>query len=161
MNRHRLILVGGCPGSGKSTYLSKIPNAKIISRDKIRFSLLDVEDEYFSKEKEVWQLYVKKTKEALKKYPCVYLDATHLNIASRTKILRALGNSLKDVDIECIFFDIPLEVCLERNANRVGREYVPPASIENMYKSREIPILEEGFSAIKIIYENGACRIYE
>ena len=44
----------GIPGSGKSTFVRKrrdiFDNPIVISRDKIRFSLLEEGDEYFSKE---------------------------------------------------------------------------------------------------------------
>jgi predicted kinase len=36
-----------------------------------------------------------------------------------------------------VFFDIPLETCLERNEQRTGRAYVPRSVIRRMYASFE------------------------
>ena len=44
-----LFLMCGVAGAGKSTYLSKIKNAAIISRDEIRFSIIGDFDDYFAK----------------------------------------------------------------------------------------------------------------
>ena len=89
-----LWLMCGIPGSGKSTWIREHekyfePSYKVISRDEIRFSMLGENDDYFSKEKEVWDEYVKQAKDSLSKNDDTILDATHLNEASRTKILRA------------------------------------------------------------------------
>ena len=53
-----LILMMGIPGSGKSTWVKNHMKSDdiYISRDEIRFSLLQPGDEYFSKEKEVWRI---------------------------------------------------------------------------------------------------------
>ena len=61
----KLILMCGVPGSGKSTYLKVHEpwfneSHVIVSRDEIRFSLLQEGEEYFSHEKEVWNIFVNK-----------------------------------------------------------------------------------------------------
>ena len=43
-----LFLMCGVAGSGKSTYLSHIKNAVVISRAEIRFSLIGAFDDYFA-----------------------------------------------------------------------------------------------------------------
>ena len=45
----------GCPGSGKSTWAKKhLPDTYYVSRDEVRFSLLQDGEDYFSHEKEVF-----------------------------------------------------------------------------------------------------------
>ena len=54
MKSKTLYIISGVPGSGKDYFLNQYfgnsSNVKIISRDVIRFSLIDNNDEYFSKE---------------------------------------------------------------------------------------------------------------
>ena len=149
----------GCPGSGKSTYLNnriKNSNGVIISRDIIRFSLVSEDEEYFSKENEVYDLFVKGIINALKFNKEVYADATHLNEHSRTKLLRALGKNLKGVEVNIIYVRVPIEVAIQRNENRIGtRAYVPKSVIRRMYSQTTMPIKEEGFEHIYIVDENG------
>ena len=144
----------GIPGSGKSTFIKPLelnPNIKIVSRDKIRFSLVKENEGYFSKEKEVWNTFISEIKSGLNDNhtEIVIADATHINEASRAKLLNALKDSLNDVEVYGIFFNLALDVCLERNENRKGtRGYVPEEAIERMKEQFTIPNYEEGFNVI-------------
>ena len=161
MEKSKLYLLMGCPGSGKSTYLTnRIKDSTsaitVISRDIIRFSLVSEDEEYFSKEDEVYNLFIKGIANALNFNNEVFADATHLNERSRAKTLRALGKHLKDVEVNVIYVRVPLEVAIERNENRIGtRAYVPKSVIRRMWSQTTIPTKEEGFEHIYIIDENG------
>ena len=149
----RLILMVGIPGSGKSTLLANheaalSPKHSIISRDAIRFSLLKEGEEYFSKEKEVWREYVSQAKKSLEENDDTVLDATHLNEASRGKILRALGTSLKDVAVIAVVVNPGLETAIAQNNTREGRSFVPVSEIKKMYSSFTRPSFAEGFDKI-------------
>ena len=87
MAKSKLYLMMGIPGSGKSTYLKTrfIERLRVISRDEIRFSMVKEDEEYFSKEKEVYAEFISQIKEALKFEAEVFADATHLNETSRAK----------------------------------------------------------------------------
>ena len=161
LKKSKLYLLGGIPGLGKSTWIKNHEQffegtVKVISRDQIRFSLLKDGDEYFSKEGEVWVEYVNQTIKSLKENDNTILDATHLNISSRNKILRALGKNLKDVEVVVIFFTGKLELALERNAQRTGRAFVPETTIRNMYDSVYLPsyTLEPYIDNIYIVNAN-------
>lgn len=147
----KLFLMSGAPGSGKSYWathhLSK--NDKYISRDEIRFSFLQDKDDYFSKENEVFDEFIKQINEALKTYDNVFADATHLNFASRNKTLSRITTSASEVNV--VFLDTPLEVCLERNSHRTGRKYVPEKVIKNMFSSIKMPEKEEGIQKVYIV----------
>lgn len=153
----KLYLMCGIPGSGKSTYLkthfSQPP--KVISRDEIRFSIVKEDEEYFSHENEVYAEFISQIKEALKFEREVFADATHLNETSRAKTLRALGASLKDVEVNVIWVRVPVEVAIQQNENRKGtRAYVPRSVIRRMYSQMTKPSKEEGFDHI-YVFENG------
>ena len=154
----KLILMVGCPGAGKSTWLQqhKQENEIIVSRDQIRFKMLQEGEDYFSKEDQVWLKYIAAIEWYINHGETVYADATHLNKRARLKLLNVLLN--EPTEIEIIYFNIPLEVAQERNAKRAGRAYVPPKAVERMYHSLEEPQWKEGkftYNKIYIVDENG------
>lgn len=147
MKQKNLWLLVGIPGSGKSTWAREQLTSESehwISRDMIRFGLIQEGEEYFSKEKEVFNLFVRAVQADIDSnfITDIYVDATHINEASREKLLRKLKN-LDGVNINAVVFDIPLEVCLERNAQRTGRSCVPETAIRNMYNNFRNPALDE------------------
>jgi predicted kinase len=162
LKKKNLWVMCGIPGSGKSTLIKKFqdwtPNEKIavVSRDAIRYSILNENDDYFAKEDEVFNTFINTIKSFISsdtKY--IMVDATHISKGSRKKLLNALGSSLKDVYLGAMVLDTSLETCLARNAEREGRACVPEKVIINMSKSFTIPTLEEGFDVIHIYSENG------
>lgn len=157
MEKSKIYLMCGIPGAGKSTYLkTRFTNIPcIISRDEIRFTLVREDEEYFSHEDEVYKEFIEQIKDALRFETEVFVDATHLNEASRAKTLRSLGKSLKDVEVNIIWVRVPLEVALAQNENRIGtRSYVPKSVIRRMYSQLTKPSKEEGFDHI-YVFENG------
>lgn len=140
-----LVIVCGVPGSGKSTWIKQQvqSNAKAtyISRDEIRFSLISDEENYFSKENIVFNLYCAKIASALRgsKYNIVYADATHITESSRKKLLSRL-NLGSDVLIHIVDFShISTETCVNRNNLREGRSKVPKEVIYRMAKEYTDP----------------------
>jgi len=132
-----------------------------ISRDDIRFSYLKEGEDYFSHETEAFNSFIQSIKRAINynEYDNIFVDATHLNKKSRNKLLYSLGlDYIKKVkEINCIFLDTPLEVSLERNSKRTGRQYVPEATIIDMFKSISLPDETETniFSTYIISYSTG------
>ena len=160
MNK-RLFLMMGIPGSGKSTFVRKrrdiFDNPIVVSRDKIRFSLLEEGDEYFSKEDEVLEEFTKQIVESLSRpMGDTIVDATHLNGGSRRKILNLItraGGSYDEVRV--IWLRTPLDVALKRNAKRTGRAFVPEDAIKNMYNSLTKPAIEEGIDWLYTVTSKG------
>ena len=158
-NKGILYICCGVPGSGKSTFLNEMadPSEKIISRDNIRFSLLKPGEDYFSHEKEVYSTFVKSITDSINNGFNTYADATHLNEYSRYKLFHALKNRgchpLKKV---AIYFEVPLNICKERNNNRFGtKTYVPEEDLIKMYGSFVHPHKYEGFDEIYRVNEDG------
>ena len=157
-----LFVLVGVSGSGKSTLAKKIAkelgaSAKIISRDEIRFSMVAEDEEYFSKENEVFKEFIRQIKESLNTNQNTIVDATHLNCGSRTKLFRAIGADLEGAAVYAVVVLNDLEIILKQNRERKGRAYVPESVIKNMYATFESPTLEECFKEI-MFYKNGELK---
>lgn len=156
----KIYIASGIPGSGKSTWIQKRVQSLgglYISRDVIRFSLLNDEDDYFAKEILVFQQFINLIQAGIDtpEVEDIYIDATHLNEKSRRKVLDRL-NLTKVDEIIVLFFDVKLSVALNRNAQRKGRAYVPETAIQNMYYSLEKPAAAGKYNyTIWTINENG------
>lgn len=146
-----LYVLCGPPGIGKTTFVSTFLKNDFlhVSRDEIRFELISDEDDYFSKEDEVYKIFIQKIKDGLKEKN-VIADATHITAASRVKLLRALGNTLKNVIVHAIVFKTSLDKCIERNNLREGRSKVPISVIRRMYHQYTMPSFDEGFDKITV-----------
>lgn len=149
----KIFLMVGTPGSGKSYFISHNRDffkgsVKVISRDKIRFALLEDGEDYFAKEDDVWTNFVREVADGLQNYDNTVVDATHLNKASRHKILNAVGRYLGGVEINAIFMDTCLAVALKQNAERTGRKCVPISALRRMAYQLTVPTKEEGFNNI-------------
>ena len=156
MNKPILYILSGCPGCGKSywsaQFIQNRNDIEYVSRDDIRFSLLEDDDDYFAREEEVFVKFVAAIRYALyNKHDCI-ADATHLNRKSRKKLIRAIDH-LGQLEYQIIFvyFNIPLEVCKERNAQREGRRYVPEDTIEAMYSNIQEPSAAEDNRCVGLI----------
>ena len=143
MKSKRVWLMSGLPGSGKSTWVKKQLNNKggfWASRDAMRFSMVSEDEPYFERENEVFNAWIAQICEALANpmIEDIYIDATHLNDRSREKTLSRLPKE-NIIKITNVVFLVPIETCLERNAQRTGRKVVPEDAIRNMQKSFKMP----------------------
>lgn len=161
---NNLYVLCGIPGCGKSTWVknrmaentsSTDPKWAYVSRDEVRFSMIKEEDDYFSKEKQVFEEFVNRLCGNLSDAwtQNVIADATHLNETSRDKLINAIRRKRPNLPlyITMVYFDIPLEVCKFRNDKREGRAHVPDEVMNKMYAQLEFPKLRKGLEAIEIV----------
>lgn len=146
--KNKLYVICGCPGSGKTTYAKKYlinDNTVYVSRDDIRFSLLQDGEEYFSREKEVYKEFIWRIYNAIhNEHKDVAADATHLNEKSRAKLFSSLPLDFSKIDVIGIYIDTPLEICIKQNDTRKGtKTYVPEGQVRRMFFSIKKPNHEE------------------
>lgn len=150
MKRPRLVILVGPPGVGKTTYASVLkkhkPKIVHLSSDKIRLELWGNEATQ-GDNNEVFSLMQKRTIEALNNGKDVIYDSTAMTRKDRASII---SQCPKFVYIETHIIWAPIEVCIERDANRertVGKEV-----IDRMLKRFQPPFYDEGIDRIEIIH---------
>ena len=136
----------GLPGSGKSTYLERLGVGALAS-DAVRGLLADDEtDQGIHREVFATLRYLLRRRLGLER-PVTYMDATHLTPRERRPYVKM--GQIFGCPVEAVFFDVPLEVCRERNRRR-GR-IVPEDVLARMADKLVPPSVEEGFSAVTVV----------
>lgn len=133
----------GLPGSGKSTWLAQ-QGVNAISSDAIRLLLTDdATDQTIHSRVFATIRYLLRHRLAIGR-PVTYVDATHLAVEERNPyaaIARWYG-----CDLEAVFFNVPLDVCRERN--RLRQRVVPDEAMMLMAAKLIPPDISEGFRRI-------------
>jgi len=141
----RIVVLVGLPASGKSTYLTSI-GAPALASDTIRGLLADDETDQSLHDRVFQTLrYLLRQRLALGR-PVTYIDATSLTPQERAPYI-GIGKSF-GCEVDALFFDVPLEVCLERN--RLRARVVPEEALAKMAARLVPPSLEEGFTRVDI-----------
>ena len=79
--------------------------------------------------------------------PETYVDATHLTRWERLPYIRLAQR--QRCDIEALFFDVPVDVCIQRNRGR--DRVVPDEAILAMARTLQPPTEGEGFWRVQRI----------
>ena len=141
-----VILAIGLPGSGKTTWFRR-RGVTPLSSDLLRNILFD------DVEEQRYQGLVFSTLRSLlrarliARMPWNYVDATNLSIHERKqwiKMAQSFG-----YEVQAVFFDVPLDVCLERNSKR--DRSVSEDVMRKMDEKLKPPVFEEGFAKITVV----------
>jgi len=149
----RIVVMVGLPGSGKSTYLERVAPGGGLSSDAVRRLLADDETDQ-SIHVQVFQTlrYLLEQRLAIGR-PVTYIDATNLTPEERNPYVE-IGRKW-GCEVEAVFLDVPLEVCLMRNAGRLRK--VPEEALAKMAGKLVAPSEEEGFTRVVVVHD-GADR---
>jgi len=142
----KIIITVGLPGSGKSTYLARL-GVNAISSDEIRRLIADdPRDQSMNARIFATIRYLVRQRIAAGR-PETYVDATHLNRWERRPYFRLAQRH--GCEIEALFFDVPADVCIQRNQGR--DRIVPDQAILDMAHKLEPPTEAEGFNHVERI----------
>jgi len=141
-----VVLAIGMPGSGKTTWFGR-RGITPLSSDLLRNILFD------DVEEQRYQGLVFSTLRSLlrarliARMPANYVDATNLSTHERRqwiKMAKSFG-----YEVQAVFFDVPLDVCLERNRKR--DRSVSEEIMRKMAEKLKPPVFEEGFEKITVV----------
>ena len=149
--RGYVVLTIGLPGSGKTTWYKR-RSVTPLSSDMLRNILFDdITDQRY-------QGLVFSTLRSLlrarliAKMPWNYVDATNLSPHERRqwiKMAKSFG-----YEVQAVFFDVPLAVCMERNSKR--ERQVTDEVMQKMAERLRPPVFKEGFDKITVVRVKGA-----
>ena len=149
-SRGFVVLTIGLPGSGKTTWFKRRAVTPL-SSDMLRTILFDdiTEQRYqglvFSTLRSLLRARL------IAKMPWNYVDATNLSPHERRqwiKMAKSFG-----YDVQAVFFDVPFEVCMDRNRRR--ERTVSDETMHKMAERLRPPSFKEGFSKITVVRVKG------
>jgi predicted kinase len=141
-----VVLAIGLPGSGKSSWFKR-HNLTPLSSDLLRSLLFDdVREQRFQ------DLVFSNLRSMLKarliaKRPMNYVDATNLTPQERQHWIKLAKDY--NYEVHAVFFDVPLEVCIERHQRR--DRVVPEDAMRRMAAKLKPPSFDEGFAKITVV----------
>ncbi len=141
-----VVLAIGLPGSGKSSWFKR-HNVVPLSSDMVRSLLFDdVREQRFQ------DLVFSNLRSMLKarliaKRPMNYVDATNLTPQERQHWIKLAKDY--NYEVHAVFFDVPLEVCIERHQRR--DRVIPEDVMRRMAAKFKPPSFAEGFAKITIV----------
>jgi predicted kinase len=148
-DKNVLIVLGGLPASGKSTYAEMLVESGIFQRvcpDLIRKELYGDENIQGDGAKVFKIAY-----HDIREYGClsenVVFDATNINANRRKELVKSMRGYFDIIIFK--WFNTPFDICKDRNAKR--ERVVPEEVLKRMWFNFEEPTMEEGWDYIEKI----------
>jgi predicted kinase len=141
-----VVLAIGLPGSGKSAWFKR-HSITPLSSDMLRALLFDDPGEQRFQDLVFSNLRSMLKARLIARRPTNYVDATNLTPQDRhawIKLAHDFG-----YEVQAVYFDVPLEVCLERNQKR--QRLVEEDVLRRMAGKLKAPGFEEGFTKITVV----------
>ena len=141
-----VVLAVGLPGSGKSSWFKR-HNISPLSSDLLRSLLFDDPAEQRFQDLVFSNLRSMLKARLIARRPTNYVDATNLTPQERQhwiKLAKDFG-----YEVHAVFFDVPLEVCIERHHRR--DRLVPEDVMRKMAAKLRAPTFDEGFAKITVV----------
>jgi predicted kinase len=146
VSKGTVVLAIGLPGSGKSSWFKR-HSLNPLSSDLIRAMLFDDPTEQRFQDLVFSNLRSMLRARLVARRPLNYVDATNLTPHDRhswIKLAKDFG-----YEVQAVYFDVPLEVCLERNSRR--HRVVDEGIMRKMAAKLKPPSFDEGFSKITVV----------
>jgi len=141
-----VVLAIGLPGSGKSSWFKR-HNLSPLSSDMVRSLLFDDVREQRYQDLVFSNLRSMLKARLIAKRPMNYVDATNLSPHERQHWIKLAKDY--NYEVHAVFFDVPLEVCIERHQRR--DRVVPEDVMRRMAAKLKPPAFEEGFAKITVV----------
>src|SRR5713226_6471179 len=141
-----VVLAIGLPGSGKSSWFKR-HSIHPLSSDLLRELLFDDAQEQRFQDLVFSNLRSMLKARLIARRPMNYVDATNLTPHDRSSWIKLAKDY--GYDVQGLYFDVPLEVCMERHQRR-GRA-VPEDIMRKMAGKLKAPTFDEGFSKITVV----------
>lgn len=159
--KHCIIAVG-MPNSGKSTFFNdpKYSDYFILSRDKACLDFFELKNNRkctyneafeFSLNSEGFEDYFNEMIKKAKLQKNVIVDMTMLSLKSRRKMI----SNFPDFNLDCKVFATCMKTIQEREIKRSKEgKSIPEGVYFNMMKTFVVPVLDEGFNSIEIVWNS-------
>jgi predicted kinase len=141
-----VVLAIGLPGSGKSSWFKR-HNVAPLSSDMMRTLLFDDVREQRYQDLVFSNLRSMLKARLIAKRPMNYVDATNLTPQERQHWITLAKDY--NYEVHAVFFDVPLEVCIERHQRR--DRVVPEDVMRRMAAKLKPPSFNEGFAKITVV----------
>jgi predicted kinase len=141
-----VVLAIGLPGSGKSSWFKR-HSINPLSSDMLRALLFDDPTEQRFQDLIFSNLRSMLKARLIARRPLNYVDATNLTPHERQSWIKLAQDY--GYEVQAVFFDVPLEVCLERNHKR--ERVVADDVMRRMSGKLKAPTFAEGFSKITVV----------